>query len=346
MWTKNSSVIIFAMLKGERLIIIAEVEPVPKTVLIFQGLSRPPQNGEGFEQTSRLYRISPAARRVRDEAQIILGIPALTIKKNNYEKLQEQGIYLTADFVNMLALLEAVKEARPDFRADHIAYHSQGNFAAMEAAGCIGRTQTLYLAKKHEECLLEANKQNPGGLIALARDWSQLLIEEFGLEIAAILSGDKVVIGGTLRNLDAARARLRKEKVGFIDLNLGGAFHTSLMEPAQEKFFGIISGIDIKAPQIPLTSNIDNRRSLITAVQVREEAVKQITATLQQPSIGNFDENALVVEISGKGLTIRNKIKEKILTKKVTLTSAATIAAAFAGIYLWRRHQHLDKSKN
>ena len=95
------------------------------------------------------------------------------------------------------------------------------------------------------------------------------------------ISHEQIVITGHAAKVEEA-CRLITEAGAktVIPLEVGGAFHSSLMRPAAEKFAGVLENVAINQPGVPVVSNVDGRPSSDPA-EIRKKLAQQITSPVQ-----------------------------------------------------------------
>ncbi len=99
----------------------------------------------------------------------------------------------------------------------------------------------------------DAAKQNPGtmaSIMGLDRTACEAVAKEAGCEVANLNSPDQIVLSGTVESIDKAcvLAEGRQAKRA-IKLKVGGAFHSSLMQPARERLEAALRNTKIQAPK-------------------------------------------------------------------------------------------------
>jgi [acyl-carrier-protein] S-malonyltransferase len=156
---------------------------------------------------------------------------------------------------------EAVREELADVVA--FAGHSLGQVTALIAAGVLDLDTGVRFAARRAELTQAAADARPGRMAALLG----ASIETAEAACAAApgacwLANDnapgQVVIAGTPAGVDAAVERAKELGVRrALPLNVGGAFHTPLMEPAGDGLRAALAGIRFDSPAAPVVSNHD-----------------------------------------------------------------------------------------
>ncbi|MCY3922941.1 MAG: ACP S-malonyltransferase [Chloroflexi bacterium] len=157
--------------------------------------------------------------------------------------------------------------------------HSMGEYSALVAAGALTVSEAVRLVAKRGELMQAAGEQNPGTLAAvLGMDEAdvQAVCEESGAEVCNLNATGQIVVGGTVPAVEAAAA-LAEERGArrVVMLNVGGAFHSSLMTPAAEAMAPIIAEAEVSDPGTPVIGNVE-AEPLATAEAVRADLTAQI----------------------------------------------------------------------
>lgn len=161
--------------------------------------------------------------------------------------------------VNALSFLQKVKETgvKPDF----VAGHSLGEYAALFAAGVFDFATGLELVKKRGELMSEAQEGGMTAVIGLTTDEVQSILNKNNLQninIANYNSYLQHVLSGSKQDITNARTFFSNSShVNFIPLKVSGAFHSSYMLEAQEKFSEFLNSFTFSMPTTPVIANVD-----------------------------------------------------------------------------------------
>ncbi|MFC2039654.1 ACP S-malonyltransferase [Chloroflexota bacterium] len=160
-----------------------------------------------------------------------------------------------------------------------VAGHSLGEYTALAAAGVVCFADSVYLARERGRLMYEAGLARPGTMAAIiGMDEAPLaqVCRETGVWIANINSPGQIVISGEIDNINNA-AILAKERgaVKAITLQVSGAFHTPLMEPAVAGMETAIAKTSFSVPICPVVGNT-TAHPLTTADQIQKELIDQL----------------------------------------------------------------------
>jgi malonyl CoA-acyl carrier protein transacylase len=138
--------------------------------------------------------------------------------------------------------------------------HSLGELAALAAAGVIARDDALELVVLRGRLMAEAD--DTGSMLALVgatEEEAREIAEHAGVTVANDNAPGQVVLSGTRDALARAEEDARDHGRRALKLNVAGAFHSPLMEPAVEPFRAVVAGIDFAEPSVPVMSCVTAR---------------------------------------------------------------------------------------
>lgn len=226
-----------------------------------------------------LYDAFPESRAVFDRADKALGFSISGICFNGKPEILKQTIFSQPAILTVsIAAFEAFK-ARADARPVFMAGLSLGEYSALIAAGAFGFEDGLRLVRKRAEIMEEAVRKFPGKMAAileLSFDKIKDICSKSGAEIANINAPGQVVISGRKDAVDKARdlcAEAGAKRV--IELEVSGAFHSSLMLEASVELKKTLADTAVCMPYAPVISNYTAGPQLEPA-QIRDNLVFQI----------------------------------------------------------------------
>lgn len=255
---------------------------ITNIALIFPG-----QGAQYVGMGKEFYVSSPAAKAVFDEADQILKNRFLDVVFNGpAEKLTATAYSQPAILTFSIAALKAF-QSHPKFQkisVKFVAGLSLGEYSALAASGALSFADTLRLVERRSFFMEEATKSPAGKMAAIIGFDKDQLIEickKTGVEVANFNSPKQIVITGQAAKVEEA-CRLIKEAGAktVIPLEVSGAFHSSLMRPAAEKFVTVLEQVKIGTPAVPVVSNVDGRPAA-DASEIRKKLAQQITSSVQ-----------------------------------------------------------------
>ncbi len=249
------------------------------TAYIFPG-----QGAQFVGMGKDLYEGSEAARQWMDAANEIMGGELLDVMFEGDEARLKQTRYTQpAIYVHSLALIAAYPEA---FVPAMVAGHSLGEFSALAAVGVFSREDGLRLVRERALAMQAACELRPSTMAAILGLDDGVVAEvcaEVGPDVvpANYNAPGQVVISGTVaavaQAVDLLKARGARRAV---ILNVAGAFHSPLMEPARARLAQAIEATPFQAPKAPVYQNVTAEPSTDPAV-IRENLVRQLTGPVR-----------------------------------------------------------------
>jgi [acyl-carrier-protein] S-malonyltransferase len=228
-----------------------------------------------------MFEGSAAAREVFETADRVLGYKLSDVCfQGPDEKLRQteyaQPAILTVSLACLAAAIEsgAIKE-RPAF----VAGHSLGEYSALVASGAISFEEGLALLQTRARLMAEAASQNPGTLAAIIGLDEESVMEiclEADVDPCNLNLASQTVIGGP-REKVAYAIELAKGRGAqrAIELNVSGAFHSRLMQPAVLGLIEAATAAKIIEAQVPIVANA-NALALTSAQDIEQELGVQI----------------------------------------------------------------------
>lgn len=229
-----------------------------------------------------LYEAYAVARELYDRADSVLGRPLSRLCFEGPDgELSKTTNAQPAIYVTSLACLAVAREVAALGRVPaFVAGHSLGEYTALAAAGAIDFDDGLRLVEQRGKLTQAAADATPGGLAAvlgLDDAAAEAVCIEAGAEVCNINSPGQLVIGGSKEAVAKACAlAMERGARRAIPLDVGGAFHTSLMAPAAAGMRAAVDAIDVRAPAIPVVAN-DRGAPITDPAEIRTELVYQLT---------------------------------------------------------------------
>ena len=244
-------------------------------------------SGQGAQKVGMgqsLYNDSAAARALYEQADEVLGWSLTKVCfEGPDEDLTQTKHCQPALFVHGLALLAALREQGKLPGIEYALGLSLGEVTACAAAGVFDFATGLKIVAERGRLMQEACEQTTGGMAAIMgeeRETIAKLCEEFGIEAAnfnapgqIIVSGEKEAVATTVA---AAKERGIKK---VIPLNVAGAYHSRLMEPAREKFAAYLEGIEFSAPKFTIFTNTTGN-TVSEPADIKAALVKQVVSSV------------------------------------------------------------------
>lgn len=253
-----------------------------KVALVFPG-----QGAQKVGMGKEFYEASPQAKAVIDRADKIMGNGLRQVMfEGPVEKLTATAYCQPAILAMSIAAFAALKASdkyknlQPVFAAGL----SLGEYSALAAAEALSLDETLKLVERRATFMEEATKAAKGKMAAIIGLEKERIVEicrQTGAEVANFNSPQQIVITGHADKVEQACVLLKEAGAKtVIPLDVSGAFHSSLMRPAAERFGGELTKAAIQPARFPVVSNVDGKPASDPEA-IRKNLGRQITSSVQ-----------------------------------------------------------------
>ncbi len=243
--------------------------------------------GQGAQFTGMgkdLYEQSAEARELFESANEILGFKITEIMFNGSEdELKQTRVTQPAIFLHSVILARLLKSG---FNPTMAAGHSLGEFSALTAVGALSFEDGLRLVQKRANAMQKACEIQPSTMAAIL-GLDDFTVEDVCQQVSEVVvpanynSPGQLVISGTIKGVDkACEMLLAAGAKRALKLNVGGAFHSPLMESARVELEDAIRQVEIVAPSCPVYQNIDARPHSEPS-QIKENLIHQLTGAVR-----------------------------------------------------------------
>jgi [acyl-carrier-protein] S-malonyltransferase len=249
--------------------------------------------GQGAQKVGMgksLYENSAAARALYDEANRVLGWELTKISFEGPDaELTQTKVCQPALFVHGLALLAALKEqgklsSSPDATDVKFALGlSLGEVTALTAAGVFDFATGLKVVAERGRLMQLACEQTVGGMAAIVGEERAKVAElcaEFDIEAANFNCPGQIIISGEKTKVEAAVAAAKERGIKkAMALNVAGAYHSRLMEPARAAFAAYLATVPFAAPKFTVFTNTTGQ-AVSSPDDIRAALVKQVVSSV------------------------------------------------------------------
>jgi len=285
---------------------------VQSTALVFPG-----QGSQYVGMAKDAYDAYASVRRLYQTARRILKFDlAEATFEGPLEKLTQTSITQPAVFVASLTYFYLL----PDELLYHmVAGHSLGEYTALVAAGALSFEDALEVVKVRAEAMEAASQQEAGSMAAilfLSRDKVVEVCEHaslrgvvqpanFNAPNQIVISGAKDALGYAMKSAVMAGARR------VIELKVGGAFHSALMEPARQELEAVLQYKSFQEPIVPIYTNVDGQPTTDPA-ELKRKLIEQLTSpVLWEDSVKQMVADGAVQFIEvGPGKTLQGLVRK------------------------------------
>jgi [acyl-carrier-protein] S-malonyltransferase len=247
--------------------------------LIFSG-----QGAQKVGMGKSLYDNSAAARTLFDEANQVLGWDLRKICFEGPEAdLTQTKVCQPALFVHGLAVVAALREAGRLPEVRFAMGLSLGEVTALTAAGVFDFATGLKVVAERGRLMQLACERSTGGMAAIIGEERAKVAElcaEFGIEAANFNAPGQIIVSGEKSKVDALVAAAKDRGLKRVmALNVAGAYHSRLMEPARAAFAEYLLGVTFNRPMFTVFSNTTGQ-VVTEPAQIREALVRQVVSSV------------------------------------------------------------------
>lgn len=231
-----------------------------------------------------LHDNSPAARALYVQAGQVLGWDLDKVSFEGPEaELTQTKVCQPALFVHGLALWAALGEADKQPKAEIAMGLSLGEVTALTAAGVFDFATGLRVVAERGRLMQAACEKSLGGMAAVIGEERAKVAElcrEFDVEAANFNAPGQIIVSGEKAKVDALVAGAKDRGVKRVmPLNVAGAYHSRLMEPARVAFADFLRGVEFRAPTLTVFSNTTGQR-VSQPEEIRAALVKQVVSSV------------------------------------------------------------------
>ncbi|MEZ5056713.1 MAG: ACP S-malonyltransferase [Saprospiraceae bacterium] len=271
-----------------------------------------PGQGSQFEGMGKdLYESSSLAKELLDQANEILGYKITDVMfEGSAEELKETKITQPAVFLHSIV---KAKMAGTEFKPDMVAGHSLGEFSALVAAGAMNFEDGLTLVKQRALAMQKACELTESTMAAIL-GLDDNVVEDICNSINEVVvpanynCPGQLVISGSIPGIEAAVAKCQEAgATRAIVLQVGGAFHSPLMQPAKDELQAALENTNFSKPVCPIYQNVNAKPETDPEI-IRKNLIDQLTAPVRwTQTMKNMMEDGVskFIEVGGTGKVLR-----------------------------------------
>ena len=247
----------------------------------------PGQGSQFVGMGKDLYDNNSLAKELFDKADEILGFKITDIMfAGTDDDLKQTNVTQPAVFLHSVISALCMGE---DFKPEMVAGHSLGEFSALVASGALSFEDGLKLVAARANAMQKACEANPGtmaAIIGLTDEKVEEICNEVSTEGNIVVAANyncpgQLVISG---NVDAINIACEKMKAAgakrALPLNVSGAFHSPLMQPAKDELQAAIEATTFNAPKCPVYQNIDGKSHSVSE-EIKSNLIAQLTGSVR-----------------------------------------------------------------
>jgi len=244
----------------------------------------PGQGSQTVGMGRDLYREFTSVKERYAEAEDLLGLSLTGICFDGpLEVLSQTSVTQPAVYVHSVAAAEVLRAEGLDPAC--AAGHSLGEYSALVAAGALSFRQGLELVAERGRLMQDAGERRPGkmaAVIGLEDAEVEALCAQVGGEDGAVVPANfnapgQVVVSGEAEAVDEFGSQARQAGAKrVVELQVSGAFHSRLMEPAAREMTPLLRDATIETARIPVVTNV-RAEPVTDGEELREQLISQIT---------------------------------------------------------------------
>ncbi len=275
-----------------------------------------PGQGAQFEGMGKdLYEQSEQAHSLFEQANSILGYRLSDVMfEGSPEELKQTKITQPAIFLH--SVIKATL-AGDTFKPDVVAGHSLGEFSALVASEALSLEDGLKLVQQRALAMqkaCEAVESTMAAIVGLEDEKVEAICDGITDEIVVAANYNcpgQLVISGSIPGVEKAVEQLKEAGARrAIILNVGGAFHSPLMAPAEAELKAAIEATTFSAPKCPIYQNVNAQKATDPTV-IQQNLIAQLTSPVRwTQTMLNMIEDGVTgfVEVGGTGKVIKGMI--------------------------------------
>lgn len=270
-----------------------------------------------------LYEQNAKAKSLLDDANRILGFDITRVMfSGTAEELKQTQVTQPAIFLHSVA----IALSQESFKADMVAGHSLGEFSALVANRSLSFEDGLKLVYQRAMAMQKACEANPSTMAAIL-GLDDKVVEDICASIDDIVvpanynCPGQLVISGTIRGVEIACEKMKAAGAKrVLPLQVGGAFHSPLMEPAREELAKAIEATTFSKPVCPVYQNVNALPSTDVG-EIRKNLIAQLTAPVRwTQSVRKMTEDGADTYLEcGPGKVLQGLVKK--ISPEVTVAS-------------------------
>ncbi|MEI8039077.1 MAG: ACP S-malonyltransferase [Verrucomicrobiota bacterium] len=245
-------------------------------------------SGQGAQKVGMGKDFVDASTAARDMAALADEALGFSISKIMFEgpdeELTKTSRCQPALYLHGLMALALIRERLPNLTAVAAAGLSLGEFTAHAAAGTYSFEDGLRIVGKRGAFMEEACLASQGAMAALIggeEEQVRALALAADVDVANLNAPGQIVLSGTSSNIDIAVAKAKEFGIRrAIKLNVAGAYHSRLMQSAQDQLAAELAGVTFQTPAIPVVCNFA-ATAVAEAAEIRSMLEKQVTGSVR-----------------------------------------------------------------
>ena len=282
----------------------------------------PGQGAQFVGMGKDIFDASPDAAALFTKADDILGFKLTEIMFSGTADEQKQTkVTQPAIFLHSVAVALTSQSFKPDM----VAGHSLGELSALVANKTLSFEDGLKLVSKRALAMQHACEKNPSTMAAII-GLDDKVVEDICASINEVVVAanyncpGQLVISGSMKGIEIACEKLKAAGAKrALPLQVGGAFHSPLMEPAREELADAIDQTVFSTPVCPVYQNV-NALPSVNVSDIKKNLIAQLTAPVRWTQlVRNManDGGTIFIEC-GPGKVLQGLVKKIVPTAEVS----------------------------
>ena len=243
----------------------------------------PGQGAQFVGMGKELYEQNEEAKALFEKANEIIGFRITDLMFNGTdEDLKQTKVTQPAIFLHSVILAKTI----PDFKPEMVAGHSLGEFSALVANGTLAFEDAFKLVIARANAMQKACEIRPSTMAAIL-GLEDEKVEEICASINEVVVAanyncpGQLVISGSIEGVNEACAKMTEAGAKrALVLNVGGAFHSPLMEPARVELEAAIKATTFNTPICPVYQNV-NAMPTTDPATIQTNLIAQLTGAVR-----------------------------------------------------------------
>jgi [acyl-carrier-protein] S-malonyltransferase len=251
----------------------------------------PGQGAQFVGMGKELYENNELAKSMFERANEILGFRITDEMFNGTDEgLKQTKVTQPAIFLHSVILAATLGDS---FKPDMVAGHSLGEFSALVANKTLTFEDALVLVSKRALAMQKACEKQAStmaAILGLDDATTEKICAEISAEGNIVVAANyncpgQLVISGSIEGVNIACERLKAAGAKrALVLQVGGAFHSPLMQPAQKELEDAINNTKFSIPICPVYQNV-NANSVTDPEEIKQNLILQLTAPVRWTQI-------------------------------------------------------------
>jgi [acyl-carrier-protein] S-malonyltransferase len=245
------------------------------------------------------------------------------IYEGTNEELSKTDKSQLAIYATTIAIYNVLKEVCPDVQFESGIGLSLGEYSVLSVAKALKFEDGLKVVKFRGELMQQASLQNPGKMAAVIGMEAEKIVPFLqGTAVLANLNTAlQTVISGSHVDVDQTALLLKQNGARrVIDLDVSGAFHSSLMQNAFNAFSPFLESFSFQDPIFPIIMNATGEKER-SALQIRHLLAKQlVSSVLLKKSIEIAGNSHKFLEL-GPGTVVKGLVQKNIDANVISINT-------------------------